>query len=233
MDRGPGGDIPVFWRRRLKTASSLLCYESAVKTRISSPIVMWSRCSFNYNSNSRVSANILSLLLFFSFLCWCPGLTLSAVVTLQSIEIYKTHEWLNTKPTVYFSCGENKTILPDVKEANVLYNFRGEESWQPLTELSSKKCKRCGFYEQDLFKLHDTFDEWELCPSDFAPPDGKYTHVKDGELNATFLCPECLNLAEVVETRVSTPSDHHEGTIRQVIVILVSVAVAVVVVSGL
>jgi len=59
------------------------------------------------------------------------GLILSAVVTLTSIEIYKTHEWLSASPTVYFTCkGENKTILPDVKKTHVLYSFKGEESWQ-------------------------------------------------------------------------------------------------------
>jgi hypothetical protein len=46
------------------------------------------------------------------------------------MEIFKTHEWLHDKPTVYFRCqGENKTVLPDVKEVRVLY-FKGEESWQ-------------------------------------------------------------------------------------------------------
>lgn len=56
---------------------------------------------------------------------------LSAAVTLRSMEINKTHEWLNSKPTVYFKCkDENMTVLPDVKEAHVLYNFKGQESWQ-------------------------------------------------------------------------------------------------------
>lgn len=60
------------------------------------------------------------------------GLILSATVTLDSIEIYKTHEILKAvKPEVYFRCkGENKTDLPDVKNANELYKFKGEESWQ-------------------------------------------------------------------------------------------------------
>lgn len=62
---------------------------------------------------------------------WGAGLVLSADVTLRSMEINKTHEWLNSKPTVYFKCkDENMTVLPDVKEAHVLYNFKGQESWQ-------------------------------------------------------------------------------------------------------
>lgn len=59
------------------------------------------------------------------------GYLFAAVVTLDSIEIYRTHEWFKAKPTVYFRCnGENKTVLPDVKEANVSYTFKGQESWQ-------------------------------------------------------------------------------------------------------
>lgn len=55
----------------------------------------------------------------------------SAVVTLDSISIFKTHEWFKLKPTVYFQCkGEDKTVLPDVKEAHVIYTFKGQESWQ-------------------------------------------------------------------------------------------------------
>lgn len=61
--------------------------------------------------------------------------------------------------------------------------------FQPLTELNGTKCKRCGIFEDDTFK-YDTFDEWELCPSDFTA-EGRYTHIKDKEFNATFLCRGC------------------------------------------
>ncbi|KDO47508.1 hypothetical protein CISIN_1g027567mg [Citrus sinensis] len=78
--------------------------------------------------SSRVSCVFLALCMFLNSL---PGLVLAAVVTLDSIKIYKTHEWLDNKPTVYFKCqGENKKILPDVKEKNTTYVFKGEESWQ-------------------------------------------------------------------------------------------------------
>ena len=51
-------------------------------------------------------------------------------VTLGSIQIFKTHEFLARKPTIYFYCkGENKIILPDVKEKHFLYTFKGKESW--------------------------------------------------------------------------------------------------------
>lgn len=66
---------------------------------------------------------------------------------------------------------------------------------QPLTDFTSKKCKRCGFYEEDRFKSDDIFEEWEFCPSDFSIPDGKYIRIKDKEFNATFLCPECVPFA--------------------------------------
>lgn len=74
------------------------------------------------------------MLHFCLFLSPFAGSILSAVVTLDSIEIFKTHEWL-AKPTVYFQCkGENKSVLPDVKEKHVAYTFKGEESWQVCNE---------------------------------------------------------------------------------------------------
>ncbi|XP_041026736.1 uncharacterized protein LOC121266940 isoform X4 [Juglans microcarpa x Juglans regia] len=140
-------------------------------------------------------SRVFSLFLVCSvFLSCFPGLVLPAIVTLESLEIYNTHQWLpNTKPVVYIQCkGENKTVLPDVKEDHVFYNFKGEESWQPLTELPSKRCKRCGFYEENSFVSDDVYEEWEFCPSDFTEPDGKYIRFKEKEFNATFLCPKCV-----------------------------------------
>ncbi|KAF3780379.1 hypothetical protein EJ110_NYTH39375 [Nymphaea thermarum] len=132
------------------------------------------------------------LLLCCAFLLFPPGILSTGVVTLKSIEIFTTHESF-FKPVVYFQCkGENKTILPDVEKAMSLYAFKGQESWQPLTELPDNKCKRCGLYEQDTLKSDDIFDEWELCPDDFLAPDGRYIHFKAKEFNASFLCPQCL-----------------------------------------
>ncbi|XVF76553.1 hypothetical protein PTKIN_Ptkin13bG0274900 [Pterospermum kingtungense] len=140
------------------------------------------------------SRNFLHFLVWWILFSCFSGLISSAVVTLDSIEIFKTHE-LIIKPTVYFVCkGENKTFLPDVTKKGVVYSFKGEESWQPLTELESKKCKRCGFYEEDTFKSDDVFDEWEFCASDFKAPEGKYFLFEEKELNVTFSCPECKSL---------------------------------------
>jgi hypothetical protein len=61
--------------------------------------------------------------------------------------------------------------------------------WQPLTELPENKCKRCGLYEEDTIFKDDVFDEWEMCSIDFK--DGKYSRFKEGQFNATFLCPNC------------------------------------------
>lgn len=72
-------------------------------------------------------------------------------------------------------------------------------SFQPLTELLDKKCKRCGFYEADTFKPDDIFDEWELCPDDFEAPNGKYIRLTQEEFNATFLCPECIKKVDPCE----------------------------------
>ncbi|KAL2345006.1 hypothetical protein Fmac_006291 [Flemingia macrophylla] len=163
-----------------------------------------------------------SLLLFSSiFFTYLPGFIICADVTLSSMEIFTTHEWLKHTPDVYFSCkGDNKVHLPDIKKAHVFYSFKGEESWQaehishnlvgnhdfysmfqwfvqlcptPLTNFTGKKCKRCGFYEKDKILSDDEFDEWELCPSDFTAPDGRYIHFKEKEFNASFLCPECVS----------------------------------------
>ena len=58
-------------------------------------------------------------------------LLLSSVVTLESLEIYATNEWITSSPTVYFLCDkENKTVLPDVKKTKTVYTFRAEESFQ-------------------------------------------------------------------------------------------------------
>ncbi|OVA18226.1 hypothetical protein BVC80_1835g658 [Macleaya cordata] len=179
-------------------------------------------------SNSRAVAVIL---IFYSILLllFPPGISSSGVVTLESIQIFTTHEWLNGKPTLYFLCQkENKTFLPDVKEKNSLYTFKGEESWQPLTEFVNKKCKRCGFYEKDTLKTDDIFDEWEFCPSDFMAPDGKYVRFKDKEFNATFLCPQCIPLG----TSSDRTSGSHIGVAKEkginvVLVISITVVVSV------
>ncbi|RRT51278.1 hypothetical protein B296_00045165 [Ensete ventricosum] len=106
------------------------------------------------------------------------------------MQIYNTHVFLGPHPTIYFYCkGENKTILPDVKEKHFSYIFDGEESWQPLTELPGKKCKRCGLYEFDTIKSDDVFDEWDLCLDDFI--NGISIHYKAKEFNATLLCEDC------------------------------------------
>ncbi|XP_027352609.1 uncharacterized protein LOC113863281 [Abrus precatorius] len=178
--------------------------------------------SFRRMRNSRVSH---LLLLFFSIFLTCfPGLILSADVTLSSIEIFTTHEWLRATPTVYFLCiGGNKTLLPDVKKKHVFYAFKGEESWQPLTNFTGKKCKRCGFYEEDKILSDDVFDEWELCPSDFVGPDGRYVHFKEKEFNASFLCPECLSFSA---GSISAPAGNHVKKRTNVaVVILLSILV--------
>jgi hypothetical protein len=60
----------------------------------------------------------------------CVGTFSSRLVTLDTVEIFTTHEWF-AKPTVAFRCnGANKTYLPDVTEAHTPYTFKGEESWQ-------------------------------------------------------------------------------------------------------
>ncbi|CAI9268114.1 unnamed protein product [Lactuca saligna] len=173
--------------------------------------------------NSRVS-----IIFLFCF----PELLLSAVVTLDSLEIYTTHEWLTSTPTVYFKCNEEKkTVLPDVKKAHAVYHFKGEESFQPLTNFTSKKCKRCGFYEKDRIKFDDVFDEWEFCPSDFTSPNGIYIHSKDKEFNATFLCDECVKRVD----NLDGDSHHHNeghGVQWYIVIIVASIVGSILLMMG-
>uniref|UniRef100_A0ACD5XJB4 Uncharacterized protein n=1 Tax=Avena sativa TaxID=4498 RepID=A0ACD5XJB4_AVESA len=170
------------------------------------------------------------LLLVALFVALCSIPVSSRLVTLDTIDIFTTHEWFSGQPTVFFRCnGDNRTDLPDVKEANLIYTFKGEESWQPLTELPEKKCKRCGLYEADVIK-NDVFDEWEMCSSDFK--DGKYTHFKEGQFNATFLCPNCI--ASAGDSTAHKPSPVVEPRKTSVVVtIIVSVLASVVVTLAL
>ncbi|XVF08007.1 hypothetical protein REPUB_Repub06bG0188100 [Reevesia pubescens] len=178
--------------------------------------------------NSRI---FFRFLVWWIFFCFFPGLISSAVVTLDSIEIFNPHELL-IEPTVYFVCkGENRTVLPDVTKSDVVYTFKGEESWQPLTELESKKCKRCGFYEEDTIKSDDVFYEWEFCASDFKDPDGKYMLFKEKELNVTFRCPECIHLPAASNTAPEKDDDGHRMHVA--IIILISVLISTVTIIAL
>ncbi|KAH0995562.1 hypothetical protein GBA52_019426 [Prunus armeniaca] len=183
----------------------------------------------------RISKVSINFIVFGVFLGCFPGCILSATVTLGSIVIYDTHEFIKgVKPIVYFTCqGENKTVFPDVKAKNVSYEFKGEESWQPLTEFSSKKCKRCGLYEKDTFKSDDIFDEWELCPSDFNSSDGKYVRFKSKEFNATFSCPRCLPAASPdSKSATAAHKEEKKNGWHIVLVILIVVVVLVVCIVG-
>ncbi|KAE8806101.1 hypothetical protein D1007_17781 [Hordeum vulgare] len=177
-----------------------------------------------------ISPRLLLLVVQFVALCSIPGAFSSRLVTLDTIDIFTTHEWFSSKPTVFFRCsGDNQTNLPDVKEANLIYTFKGEESWQPLTELPEKKCKRCGLYEEDMFR-NDVFDEWELCSSDFK--DGKYIHFKEGQFNATLLCPNCTVSAG--DAAAHHPSSEVETKKTSVaVIIIVSVLASVIIVLAL
>lgn len=176
-----------------------------------------------------ISPRRLLPVVLFVALCSIPGTFSLRLVALDTIDIFTTHEWFS-KPTVFFRCnGENKTDLPDVKEANVIYTFKGEESWQPLTELPEKKCKRCGLYGEGLL-TNDVFDEWEMCSSEFK--DGKYTHFKGGQFNATFLCTNCT--ASAGDSATHNPSSEVEAKKTSVaVIIIVSVLASVLVTLAL
>nr|KYP33629.1 hypothetical protein KK1_045509 [Cajanus cajan] len=117
------------------------------------------------------------------------------------------------------------TLLLDIKKPHVLYAFNGQETWQPLINFSSKKCKRCGLYEEDSITSDDVLEEWEFCPSDFTAPHGEYIRFKEKEFNATFLCPECLSLVGVGE--------HDDGKGMHItVVVLLSALVSIILILG-
>ncbi|KAH7677961.1 Concanavalin A-like lectin/glucanase domain-containing protein [Dioscorea alata] len=172
----------------------------------------------------------LLLLFLYHLSCLIPGILSSRVVTLGSIEIFDTHEWFGSKPNVYFQChGENRTFLPDVKQSHLQYTFKGEESWQPLTELNEKKCKRCGLFEMDSFKPDDVFDEWELCPGDFI--DGKYVRSKDKEVNATFICLECSDSNGTQSSSSNGASISRKSSVALVVVICLLTSILMIAVT--
>ncbi|KAF1898013.1 hypothetical protein Lal_00032775 [Lupinus albus] len=194
--------------------------------------------------NSRVSHFYLfSSCMFFTYL---PGLIFSADVTLSSMEIFTTHEWLKVTPIVYFKCNEeNRTVLPDVKKKDTFYSFKGEEFGRflimPSLLLFSSTVyvfrNGVGLYEEDRLLSDDVFDEWEFCPSDFTATYGKYVRVKEKEFNATFLCSECLSLAggsasiSGIGIASHDNNDNRKGVLIA-IAVLFSVLVSVIVIVG-
>lgn len=82
-------------------------------------------------------------------------------VTVESIILFKTHEWFGRKPTVYFQClEEQKVYLPDVVEKNAQYSFLGQESWQ-VRKYESQMCLSA-FTDVHPYLLEDWVDEHSL-----------------------------------------------------------------------
>ncbi|CAI5951208.1 unnamed protein product [Closterium sp. NIES-65] len=172
-------------------------------------------------------SSITACLLLAVFL---PFLSEAAVVRLQRIKIFQTHDLPFWKPSVYFQCeGEPKHQLDGVVEANVDYNFTLHEPFQPLTELTEGHCKQCGFYDADTLTEDDAFDKFNLCPLDFAPaPSGRLTRLVENELNVTFVCPHCNS------DRTSRSSgDEFEGTDTNNVNLLNIFLIVIAVVTGI
>ncbi|KAM3229317.1 hypothetical protein ACQJBY_060287 [Aegilops geniculata] len=77
---------------------------------------------------------------------------------------------------------------------------------------------------------NDVFDEWELCSSDFK--DGKYTHFKERQFNATFLCPNCTVSAGDAAAHHSSSEVEAKKT-SVAVIIIVSVLASVIAVLAL
>ncbi|GJP43195.1 hypothetical protein CLOM_g2692 [Closterium sp. NIES-68] len=121
----------------------------------------------------------------------------AANVTITHLRLDTTHDspYSPWEPSVYFQCeGEMKHFLQGVVQANVTYNFTGQEAFQPLVELASSQCKTCGLYEADTWKADDTFDKFQLCADDFrSGKEGRVARWVAGEFKVALLCPECLD----------------------------------------
>ncbi|CAI5468307.1 unnamed protein product [Closterium sp. Yama58-4] len=172
-------------------------------------------------------SSITSCLLLAVFL---PFLSEAAVVRLQRIKIFQTHDLPFWKPSVYFQCeGEPKHQLDGVVGANVDYNFTLHEPFQPLTELTEAHCKQCGFYDADTLTEDDAFDRFNLCPLDFAPaPSGRLTRLVENELNVTFVCPHCN-----ADRTSRSSGDEFEGTDTNNVNLLNVFFVVIAVVTGI
>ncbi|KAL5210350.1 hypothetical protein ABZP36_005973 [Zizania latifolia] len=184
----------------------------------------------------------LTVVVLFFALSSISGSYSQRLVTLDTIDIFTNNELLPSSiPTVYFQCnGEDKVYLPDVKEANIVYTFKGKESWQPLTELPENKCKQCGLYEEDIADSDDMYDAWELCSTDFK--DGKCTHFKQGEFRATFLCPNCTASSSSASNSSASAGDsanhHPDSEVKTkktsvTMIIVVSVVASIIVIIAL
>ncbi|CAI5960573.1 unnamed protein product [Closterium sp. NIES-64] len=184
-----------------------------------------------------------------------PFLSEAAVVRLQRIKIFQTHDLPFWKPSVYFQCeGEPKHQLDGVVEANVDYNFTLHEPFQEFFQVgalqeffqvgalqeffhvgalqdlfSEGHCKQCGFYDADTLTEDDAFDKFNLCPLDFAPaPSGRLTRLVENELNVTFVCPHCNS------DRTSRSSgDEFEGTDTNNVNLLNVFLIVIAVVTGI
>ncbi|CAH9091739.1 unnamed protein product [Cuscuta europaea] len=130
-------------------------------------------------------------------LCYSSILQFSAAeaanVTLESIQIFTTHEALGITPTVYFACkDQNKTMLASVQEINIIYNSSTLPTQGVTQFIDGNDCKTCGLYEEDTFTPDDVFGEWEFCLSNFT--SGECSYYVEKQFNATFLCQQCATL---------------------------------------
>ncbi|CAI5946260.1 unnamed protein product [Closterium sp. NIES-64] len=130
-------------------------------------------------------------------LAFVAAVARAANVTITHLRLDTTHDspYSPWDPSVYFQCeGEMKHVLQGVVQANLTYNFTGQEDFQPLVELANAQCKTCGLYEADTFKADDTFDKFQLCADDFrGSKEGRVTRWVDGEFKVAMSCPDCLN----------------------------------------
>lgn len=103
----------------------------------------------------------------------------SANVTLQRVTLMRDAGMV-LPPSVFFSCREDKSRVPlPVHTILHPYEFMGNESWQPVTQLQPNQCKHCGLYQQ-LWLYASAISEWTLCPANFTLVEWQDSVVKAG-----------------------------------------------------
>ncbi|CAH9123043.1 unnamed protein product [Cuscuta epithymum] len=146
----------------------------------------------------RLKLRIVFILLWYSsiLLSWVPAEP-AANVTLQSIEIFQTHEPDNPvvtdDPEVYFKCegDQSPTSLSSVVKINVTYNNFTQLT---VTQLSnSSDCKTCKVYDKDTFGDDNFGSPFQLCASNFASNAGVWPFENTTEFSAVFSCPTCAS----------------------------------------
>ena len=115
--------VQLFWLHRVLSHGTM-CFSSSIYLIDDSLLPVFLAISSHFNC-------------FIHFYAFAVSFSTAegAHVSLEHIQIYRTHDLPLWKPTVYFMCaGEEKHFLTGVTEKGVQYNFTMNESFQVCNE---------------------------------------------------------------------------------------------------